>query len=85
MPVNERFSKMVVMPIPIVGEYTALTVTPLLNTGDVIIDDNNNVIDFTSIQNVDTINASTINTINASITNLWIDGNLFSYNKINTL
>ena len=83
MPINERFSKMVVMPIPVVGEYTSLTVTPILNTGDVIIDDTNNVAAL-SIQTTDIINASTINTINASISNLWINGNLFSYNNINT-
>ena len=82
MPINERFSKMVVMPIPVVGEYTSLTVTPIINTGDIIIDDPNNVADL-SIQTTDIINASTINTINASISNLWINGNLFSYN-INT-
>ena len=55
MAVNERFSKMVVMPIPVIGEYTSLTVTPILNTGNAILDDTNNVNDLTSIQNTDII------------------------------
>ena len=82
MAINERFSKMVVMPIPVIGEYTAMSVTPIFNTSGVIVDDTNHIMNLTT-ENTE-LNVSSINTINASVSNLWINGKLFSYDNLNT-